>query len=303
LLCVLAIASYFPLSDFSNQLVHSVQSFAPGEVISILQQQIGNIANSKHGGLGIIGFLAALWSSSSAIVAVIGAMNRAYDIEEGRSWWRVRVTAILLTIALSVFIVVAFTLVVVGPQLAELLGNHLGLGAVVVWTWKIVQWPVAFLLVAVGIGLVYYFAPDAEQVWVWITPGSLLATVLWLLGSLGFRFYVVNFGSYEATYGAVGGVIILLLWFYLTGITIMLGAETNAVIEHASPWAKAPGEKVPGVRKKIGAAAARAFQGPAASPREARPAAAAHAPSSGPSWLGVSALLLLVARWRNRIRG
>lgn len=307
LLCVLAIASYFPLHDFSNQLVRSLQSFAPGEVISILQQQVGNIANSKHGGLGVIGFLGALWSSSSAIVAVIGAMNRAYDIDEGRSWWRVRLTAVLLTIALSIFIVVAFTLVVAGPQLAELLANHLGLGGVVVWTWKIVQWPVAFFLVAVGIGLVYYFAPDAEQVWVWITPGSLLATVLWLLGSLGFRFYVVNFASYDATYGAVGGVIILLLWFYLTGITIMIGAETNAVIEHASPWAKAPGEKLPGIKRKIGAAAARAFNGPVAAPpseRPARPAAAAQGRASGSRWLErVSAFLLIIARWKNRIRG
>jgi hypothetical protein len=93
-----------------------------------------------------------------------------------------------------------------------------------------------FALVVTGIGLIYYFAPDADQDWVWITPGSLLASILWLLGSLGFRFYVVNFGNYEATYGAIAGVILLLLWFYLSALVIVLGAEVSAEIEHTSPW-------------------------------------------------------------------
>lgn len=93
------------------------------------------------------------------------------------------------------------------------------------WSWKILQWSVAFALVVVGIGIVYYFAPDAEQMWVWVTPGSLVATLLWLIGSIGFRFYAVNFANYQATYGAVGGVILLLLWFYLSGLVFVIGAE------------------------------------------------------------------------------
>ena len=103
-----------------------------------------------------------------------------------------------------------------------------------------------FALVATGIGLIYYFGPDAEQDWAWITPGSLLAATLWLAGTLGFRLYVVNFGNYDATYGTLGGIIVLLLWFYLTGLVIVIGAEMNAEIEHASPWGKEKGEKVPG---------------------------------------------------------
>jgi membrane protein len=116
-----------------------------------------------------------------------------------------------------------------------------------------------FILVATGIGLIYYFAPDAEQDFVWITPGSLLATTLWLLGSLGFRFYVVNFGAYNETYGTIGGVMVLMLWLYLSGLVILVGAEMNAEIEHASPHGKAEGEKVPGERRAIGARAAREF--------------------------------------------
>jgi membrane protein len=274
-------------------------------MVEIVRQEMAKIAEGQHGGLVTIGLLGALWSSSSAMVAVIGAMNRAYDIEESRPWWKVRLTAIGLTVGLSWLIIVAFTLIVAGPQLADFTARHLAFGAVFVWTWKIVQWPIAFALVAVGIGLIYYFAPDAEQFWVWITPGSLAATSLWLIGSLAFRFYAVNFGDYEATYGALGGVILLLLWFYLSGLVIVIGAEMNAEIEQASPWGKAPGEKVPGQKKKIGAAAARAYD--QATPRirslgRERSAPITPAIFDGtPSVLDkTAAFIVLLIRWRKR---
>jgi membrane protein len=266
LLCLLAIASFFPLQHFTDDMARLLGPFAPREVIEIVRQEMLKISDGQHGGLLAVGLLGALWSSSSAMVSVIGAMNKAYNIDEGRPWWKVRLIAIALTAGLSVLVVIAFTLVIAGPQLADAFANHLAFGAVFVWTWKIVQWPLAFVLVVVGIGLIYYFAPDAEQDWAWITPGSLVATALWLVGSLGFRFYAVNFGNYEATYGAIGGVILLLLWFYLSGLVIVIGAEMNAEIEHASPWAKAPGVKVPGQKKKLGAAAARAHRNQSRSP-------------------------------------
>jgi uncharacterized BrkB/YihY/UPF0761 family membrane protein len=156
-----------------------------------------------------------------------------------------------------VFIVGSTVLVVAGPTLADKVAAWFHLGAAFAWTWKIVQWPLVIALVSAGIALIYYFAPDAEQDWIWITPGSLVATMLWLLVSLGFRFYVTNFGAYTETYGAVGGVIVLLLWFYLSGLAVLVGAELNAEIEHASPYGKDPGEKVPGEKKKIGARAER----------------------------------------------
>jgi membrane protein len=259
LLCVLAIASFFPLQNFTDEVVRLLGPFAPQQMIDVIRQEMVKIGESQNGGLLTIGLLGALWSSSAAMVAIVSAMNRAYDIEEGRPWWKVRLTAVVLTISLSFLIVIAFTLIVAGPEMADAIGKHLPYGFVVAWVWKIVQWPVAFAMAAFGIGLIYYFAPDAEQEWVWITPGSLFATLLWLLASLGFRYYAVNFGNYEATYGTLGGVIILMLWFFITGLVIVIGAEMNAEIEHASPWGKAPGEKVPGVRKKIGAAASRAY--------------------------------------------
>jgi membrane protein len=259
LLCLVALASLFPLQHFTDDVIRLLQPVAPSEAIAIIQNQMLAIANSDDTGLLSLGLLGALWSSSAAMGAVVSAMNRAYDIEDSRPWWKVRLTAILLTIGLAIFILVSLTLVVAGPALADKAAQWLGLGQAFAWTWKILQWPIVFMLVSTGIGLVYYYAPDAEQEWVWITPGSLLAAVLWLIGSLGFRMYVVNFGNYEGTYGAIGGIIVLLLWFYLTGLVIVIGAEMNAEIEHASPWGKDPGEKVPGQKRRIGAAAARMY--------------------------------------------
>src|SRR5581483_5558708 len=134
------------------------------------------------------------------------------------------------------------------------------LGGAFEWTWKIVQWPIVFGLVSIAVAIVYYYAPDAVQEFVWITPGSVFATALWLLISLGFKFYVQNFTSYNATYGAIGGVIVLMLWFYVSSLALLVGAELNSEIEHASPYGKDPGEKVPGEKAKLGVVAEREYE-------------------------------------------
>jgi membrane protein len=259
LLLLIAIASYFPMQTLVGQVFKSMSGFAPPEALSIITEQIQKITDAKPGGLLTFGVAAAIWSSSSAMSAIINTLNRAYDIEEGRPWWSVQLTAILLTLAVAVFILVSFALVIVGPTLAEKLAVSLHLGTAFEWTWKILQWPIVFGLASIGIALVYYYAPDAEQDWVWLTPGSIFATTLWLIASLTFKYYVVNISSYAATYGAIGGVMVLMLWLYISGAVILLGAEMNAEIEHASPYGKEPGEKVPGQRRIIGPAAMRAW--------------------------------------------
>ena len=260
LLFLIALASFIPADDLVGRVVAMLQGVAPPEVIAIIRDQLAKIAEGRQTGLLSFGVAAALWSSSAAMAAIIGALNHAYDVEDARPWWRQRLTAILLTVGVALFLLLAITLVVAGPQLAEFVTARLGMSAAVEWAWKILQWPLVFILVATAIGLVYYFAPDVDQDFIWITPGSLLATLLWLVGSLAFRVYVVNFGSYNETYGAIGGVMVLMLWLYLSGMAIVLGAELNAEIEHASPHGKAPGEKVPGQRKCIGPRAARKFR-------------------------------------------
>jgi len=259
-LFVLAFASFFPLASFTDELVRALRPVAPTEVVAFLEEQLRHLSNADSGGILTIGILGALWSSSAAIVAIVTSLNRAYDIEEARPWWKVRLTAIGLTLVLSLLVLLSFSLIVAGPTVAERLSATLGFGAVFEWTWKILQWPLAFLLVTTALGVVYYFGPDAEQDWVWITPGAVFGTILWILVSLAFKLYVANFGNYNATYGAAGAVIVLLLWFYLSGLAILVGAEMNSEIEHASPHGKAPGEKVPGQRRLIGARAARAYE-------------------------------------------
>lgn len=260
LLVLVAIISFFPVHDLMNTIVTTLGRVAPPEVLQIVRDQIEKIANGNKGGLLTIGVLGAVWSSSAAITAIVSALNEAYDIQEGRPWWKVRLIAIGLTMAVAAFIVVATTLVLVGPTLAEKVSAWFYLGSAFEWTWKILQWPVVFALVSLGIAIVYYFAPDAEQRFIWLTPGSSLATALWLLISLGFKFYVANFTSYNATYGAIGGVIILMLWFYVSSVAILIGAELNAEIEHASPYGKDPGEKVPGEKVKLGVLAQQDYE-------------------------------------------
>jgi membrane protein len=260
LLTFISLASFFPIDNLTGQIVSVLGRFAPPEVITIITDQINKISESAHGGILTFGFLLTLWSSSGALVSIITTLNAAYDITEGRPLWRVRLTAIGLTIGVAFFILLSMALVLVGPTMAEHLANTMHLGGAVKWTMWVLQWPIVFAFVATGIGLVYYFAPDAEQDWVWITPGSVIATMLWVVVSLGLKLYITYFGSYNETYGTLGAFIVLLTWFYLSGLAILVGAEVNAEIEHASPYGKDVGEKVPGEKRKLGAAAARDYE-------------------------------------------
>ena len=260
LLVLLAFASLFVSGDLVSRLVSMASGTVPPEVITLIRDQLVSISQGDQGGIVTFGVAAAIWSSSAAMVAIIDSLNTAYDVEEGRPWWKQRLIAIALTVGGAAFVLLSFALVVAGPELAQYVSAQAGLGPAFEWTWKIVQWPLVFVLISGALAVVYYYAPDVEQDFVFLTPGSILATGLWLLGSVAFRIYVVNFGSYNETYGAIGGVIVLLLWLYLSGLVIIVGAEMNAEIEHASPYGKDKGEKVPGQRKSIGARAAREYR-------------------------------------------
>jgi len=295
LLFLIALASYFPLETLIDDMFAMLGGVAPPEALSIITDQIKKISEGEQGGLLTIGIVLAIWSTSAAMTSIIDTLNTAYDIEEGRPWWKVRLTAIALTVGVALFILVSFALILVGPTVAQWIADTTQLGNVFVTSWTILQWPLVFLLVSTAIGIVYYFAPDADQDWVWLTPGSIAATVLWLAASVGFKLYIVNMGSYTETYGAIGGVMVLMLWFYMSGLVLLIGAEMNAEIEHASPYGKAPGEKVPGQKRKIGPAAMRAWlesqNGKAAGashpapPRRAPLALPAPAPSGASYWM------------------
>jgi membrane protein len=259
LLFLVALISFLPVNGLLDGITSVLARVAPGDVIGIVQDQILKLAHSPSGGLLTFGMLGTIWSMSSGMDAIISTLNQAYDIQEGRPWWKVKTTAVGLTIALAVFIVISTALVMIGPTLGEKVAAWFGLGPAFTLAWNVLRWPVVFALVTLGVAVIYYYAPDAEQEWIWITPGSIVATFLWVIISIGFKFYITNFTSYNATYGTIGGVIVLMLWFYVSSLAVLVGAELNAEIEHASPYGKEPGEKEIGEKKKIGALAERAW--------------------------------------------
>ena len=223
----------------------------PPSAFQLIDNTMVEVSQSTGGGKLSFGILAALWAASNGLGAITESLNTAYDLEETRPWWKQRLTAIGLTIALSVFIIGALILVVAGGRIAEWLAAHYGFGPVFPMTWKIIQWPVVLACMTFAFALIYYLAPDfREQAWQWLTPGSVIGVALWLLVSLAFRLYLHFFDSYSATYGSLGAVIVLMLWLYLTGAAVLIGGEVNSEIENAAakqgdPEAKEKGEKAP----------------------------------------------------------
>jgi len=242
-LVLTTLLGYLPVPNLLDRLLETLAQMLPGEALQLVQDNVRELVTNRRGGLLSLGLLAALWTSSSALTAIMDGLNRAYDVEEGRPFWKVRLMAILLTVGLSAFIIVSLILLTFGPQIGGWIADKVNLGDAFQMAWNILRWPVIVGLLILAMALIYYLAPDVEQAWQWITPGSVVAVVGWLLASLGFSFYVNNFGSYNATYGSIGAVIVLLTWMYVSGLFILIGGEINAEIEHAATDGKAPGEK------------------------------------------------------------
>jgi membrane protein len=233
LLFIVALASYLPY-NVVGEVVSALAPIAPPSVLDIIRTQLESIVAGEATSLLTVGILGAVWSSSGAMTSILYALNRAYDIPETRPWWKVRLVAIGLTIALVMFVLLSFTLIVAGPNFGHYLADGLGLSSIVDPVWRVMRWPLVFALATTGIAIVFYYAPDADQDWIWITPGSIVTTLLWVAFSMGFRFYVTRVGDYAATYGALAGAAILLLWLYLSGLALLIGGELNSEIEHAA---------------------------------------------------------------------
>jgi len=206
---------------------------------------------TQHGGLLSFGIFAALWTAASAIRVIIETVNRAYGVQDGRPFWKVWGIALLFTIGLPLFILVSMSLVVFGPQIGGWMAAQIGLGALFQGLWNVLRWLVSLVLLLVAMAPVYAWAPDVAHAWRWITPGSVFAILATLLTSLGFSYYVTHFGSYDATYGSIGAVIVLLTWMYLTGLFLLVGGEINAAIAHASLEGKPSGEHAPGEQTRF----------------------------------------------------
>lgn len=233
LIFLVALTGFLPVENALNRLLAVFSTVAPPDVVRLLREQIAQLAAGSHKSALTLGIVGAIWSSSAGMVAIIDTFNRAYDVTERRPWWKRRLLAVLLTAGLALLIMIALTLFLVGPDAAFRLANWFGLLSAIALVWTIVRWPVILSCVVFTLNLVYHYAPNRRTRWVWITPGSLLATALWILVSVAFKAYVTNFGHYTATYGAIGGAIVAMLWFYISSIAILIGAELNGVIEQA----------------------------------------------------------------------
>ncbi|HKV19109.1 MAG TPA: YihY/virulence factor BrkB family protein [Mycobacterium sp.] len=216
-----------------DAVLGTASGVVPSDAMNLLRPTIEQLVQSPSAGIALVtGLLGALWSASGYIGAFGRAMNRIYEIEEGRPVWKLRPLQLLLTLAgLVLAAVVAVMLAVSGP-IAEKVGGAIGLGSVAVTTWNIAKWPVILVCVVVAVAVLYYATPNVRQPkFRWISIGAGFAILMWLLASVLFGFYVANFSSYNKTYGALGGVIVFLLWLWITNLALLFGAELDAELE------------------------------------------------------------------------
>jgi membrane protein len=201
----------------------------PPDAMNLVNTVLAEL-QTPQGGLMSFAVAIALWSASAAVVETMNALNVAYDVKERRPAWKRTLVSILYTLALAIMLGLAAGLMLTGPAFLGWLAQFVGLGAVFIAIWTWVRWPVAALLLMVAAALVYYAAPNLKQRFRLISPGAVIAVSVWILASIGFAFYVQTFANYNKTYGSMGAVIILLLYFFLSSAVFLFGAEVNAVI-------------------------------------------------------------------------
>lgn len=253
LIFLTSMLGYFAESgtELRANMLRYLGSVAPRSASQLVRTTVEEITEGATGGKLSFGLLAALWFASFGMGAIGDTLNAAYGVRESRPFWKLRLISLGLTTALAALTITALALMLYGSQIGEVLAKRYDLGGAFESVWNVVQWPIVLAFVLLAFALIYYVAPDLKhQKWYWITPGSLAGVALWLLVSFGFRLYLNFFDRYSMTYGSLGAVIILLLWFYLTGAAILVGGKVNAEIEHAAaesgaPEAKLPGEKSP----------------------------------------------------------
>lgn len=221
----------------------------PPSAFQLLTRTVTEITGNTAAGKLTFGLLFALYSGSAGMTQLISTLNAAYEVREERSWLKVHAVSLGLTLAMSVLAIGALFLILAGGQIIGSLGQSLGLKTAAFLAAKILQWTFALSFVVMAFAVIYFFAPDVrEQHWYWITPGSVIGMGLWAGASACLRAYLHFFNSYTRSYGSIGAVIILMLWFYVAGLAVLIGGQINATIEHAAAEhghveAKEPGQK------------------------------------------------------------
>ena len=221
-------------SSATQPLLDNIGKLAPGPARDIITSAIENLQKSQGaaGILFVVGLAGALWSASGYVAAFMRASNAIYDVGEGRPIWKTLPTRVLTTVVLVLMLAALAVGVTFTGGLAEEAGNVLGVGSTAVTVWDIAKWPVIVLIVITMFAVLYWAAPNVKHPkFRWVSPGGIVALLVWILASAAFAFYVANFGSYNKTYGALGGVIVFLVWLWISNIAVLLGAEFNAELE------------------------------------------------------------------------
>jgi membrane protein len=234
---VLALLGFFAseVSKLRGDLFFYLQTVLPPGAYELLVHTLNEITRNRVGGKLVFGLVFALYSGSAGMTQLMSTLNATYAVQEGRSWLRVHLISVALTLAMSILLIAALFLVIAGGQLVDSLGAALGLSAAALIAVKVLQWLFALAFVIFAFATIYFFAPNVdEQHWYWITPGSVVGVALWAISSAALRAYLHFFDSYTATYGSLGTMIILMLWFYVTGLAFLIGSQVNATIEHAA---------------------------------------------------------------------
>lgn len=245
---LLSLLGIFGATGLVTSALDSIGPSLPEGAATFIENQLVSIAERDAEGAftvsAVVAILLALWGVSGAFRSIMESMNVMYEIEEDRPFWKQAMISVLLSLSIAVLLIAALVLVVFGPTIGGAVADAVGLGSIFQIAWNIVQWPVLISLVLLAFAFVYYFAPDVEQRFKWISPGSIVAVVMWLLFSLAFSLYV-NYSSESlgATYGTFAGIIILMLYIYYSAFIVLVGAEMNQVIEEHIPKGKNEGEK------------------------------------------------------------
>jgi len=237
MLFLITILGFFAESgtELRSQLLVTLSRVVPYSASALIYTTVDEIGQNADGSKLSFGILTALWIASSGMGAISEALNAMYGVRESRPWWQVRLASIGLTIALAVLIISALLLILYGGEIGEAITNYFNQTKDFQTIWIVAQVPLVLAFVLFTFAMIYYFAPNLyEQKWYWISPGSIIGILLWLLVSFLFRIYLRYFDTYSATYGALGAVIVLMLWFYLTGVAILIGGKINAEIEGAA---------------------------------------------------------------------
>ncbi len=214
--------------DLFSKIMSALTSRLPPDAATALSGPLAKVLSNQSGGLLSVGIVTALLSGSAAVGTFIKALNRAYDVEETRPLWRRKGMEILLTIFVGAVVVAAFIVIVFGGKLGDAIARHIGAGHVFTLFWNIIRWPLILAFISLALAVLYWVGPNIKQKFQWISLGAILATVVWVLAIGAFGIYVSHFGSYNKTYGTLGGIIVLLLVFYISSLVIMLGGQLNS---------------------------------------------------------------------------